>query len=167
MSRTTRSESSNASACPTSSRFSAISPSRFSSLASISVSKLCNLEERRTAIPELLGADQPKRRIDRNPLCVVEVLVARQAAVDRLPQQISERELLVCALPGVAEMLVNQFSETEPFVQFANQNQATVGGDVRSASKSTFNEPLKLTARMAWFVFHPLGVGLHGVLSGL
>ena len=29
-------------------------------------------------------------------------------------------------------MLVNQFSETEPFVQFANQNQATVGGDVRS-----------------------------------
>ncbi len=86
----------------------------------------------RTAIPDLLRTDQPKRRIDRNPLGVVEVLVARQAAVDRLPQQISERELLVCALPGVAEMLVNQFSETEPFVQFANQNQATVGGDVRS-----------------------------------
>ena len=78
----------------------------------------------RTAIPDLLRTDQPKRRIDRNPLGVVEVLVARQAAVDRLPQQISERELLVCALPGVAEMLVNQFSETEPFVQFANHNQA-------------------------------------------
>ena len=44
MSRTTRSESSNASACPTSSRFSAISPSRFSSLASISVSKPCSVE---------------------------------------------------------------------------------------------------------------------------
>ena len=29
-------------------------------------------------------------------------------------------------------MLVNQFSETEPFVQLANQNQATVGSDVRS-----------------------------------
>ena len=86
----------------------------------------------RTAIPDLLRTHQPKRRIDRNPLGVVEVLVARQAAVDRLPQQISERELLVGALPGVAEMLVNQFSETEPFVQFANQNQATVGGDVRS-----------------------------------
>ena len=36
--------------------------------------------------------------------------VARQAAVDRLPQQISERELLVCALPGVAEMLVGTHS---------------------------------------------------------
>ena len=43
-SRTTRSASSNASACPTSSRFSAISPSRFSSLASISVSKPCSVE---------------------------------------------------------------------------------------------------------------------------
>ena len=29
-------------------------------------------------------------------------------------------------------MLLNQFPETEPFVQFANQNQATVGSDVRS-----------------------------------
>ena len=32
-------------------------------------------------------------------------------------------------------MLVNQFSETEPFAQFANQNQASiprVGSDVRS-----------------------------------
>ena len=86
----------------------------------------------RTAIPDLLRTDQPKRRIDRNPLGVVEVLVAGESAVNRLPQQISERELLVCALPGVAEMLVNQFSETEPFVQFANQNQATVGSDVRS-----------------------------------
>ena len=34
----------------------------------------------------------------------------------------------------IAEMLRNQFSETEPFVQFANQNQATVGSDVRSLS---------------------------------
>ena len=47
--------------------------------------------------------------------------------VSEFPQQISERELLVCALSGVAEMLVNQFSETEPFVQFANQNQGTIG----------------------------------------
>ena len=29
-------------------------------------------------------------------------------------------------------MLVNQFSETEPCVQFANQNQAAVGSDARS-----------------------------------
>ena len=86
----------------------------------------------RTAIPDLLRADQAKRRVSRHSDGVVDVLVARQAAVDRLPQQISERELLVCALPGVAEMLVNQFSETEPFVQFANQNQTTVGSDVRS-----------------------------------
>ena len=133
MSRTTRSESSNASACPTSSRFSAISPSRFSSLASISVSKLCSVEVKaRTAIPDLLRADQPKRRVSRHSDGVVDVLVACQAAVDRLPQQISERELLVQALSRVAEILIDQLPETEPLVQFANQNQATVGSDVRS-----------------------------------
>ena len=80
----------------------------------------------RTTIPDLLRTDQPKRRIERNPLGVVETLVARQAAVHQLPQQISERELLVRALPGVGEMLADQFSEPEAFVQFANQNQATV-----------------------------------------
>ena len=44
MSSTTRSESSCASACATNSRFTAISPSRFSSLASSSASKLCRRE---------------------------------------------------------------------------------------------------------------------------
>ena len=32
----------------------------------------------------------------------------------------------------LSEMLADQFPESEPFVQFANQNQATVGSDVRS-----------------------------------
>ena len=122
--------------------------------------------QRRTAIPDLLRSDQPKRRVSRHSDGVVDVLVACQAAVNRLPQQISKRELLVCALPGVAEMLVNQFSETEPFVQFANQNQATVGSDVRSL-EIDFQRAVENLAGMAWFVFHPLGVGLHGVLIGL
>ena len=86
----------------------------------------------RSAIPVPLRANQAKRRVSRHSNGIVEVLVACQAAVDRLPQQIGQRELLVHALSRVAEMLLNQFSETEPFVQFANQNQATVGSDVRS-----------------------------------
>ena len=44
MSSTTRSEPSGASACATSSRFTAIRPSKFSPLASISVSKPCSVE---------------------------------------------------------------------------------------------------------------------------
>ena len=109
----------------------------------------------RTAIPDLLRTDQPKRRIDRNPLGVVEVLVAGESAVNRLPQQISERELLVCALPGVAEMLVNQFSETEPFVQFANQNQAP--SEVTCDPwKSTLRSPLKLSWN-GLVCFSPIG----------
>ena len=41
--------------------------------------------QRRTPVPPLWGSDQTKRRICRETLRVVEVLVARQAAVDRLP----------------------------------------------------------------------------------
>ena len=135
--RTTRSELSWVIGLGEQLRFNAINPSRFSSLASISVSKL--MERRgqgRTAIPDFLRTDQETSSIETR--AASEVLVARQAAVDRLPQQISD-----CCLAGVADMLVNQFSEPEPFVQFANQNQATVGSDVRSW-KSTLRSPLKV-----------------------
>ena len=40
--------------------------------------------------------------------------------------------LLVGALPGVAEMLADQFPESESLVPLPNQDQATVGGDSRS-----------------------------------
>ncbi len=58
--------------------------------------------------------------------------VACQAAVDRLPQQIGQRELFVQALPRVAEMLLDQLPDPEPFVQFANENQPTIGSHPRS-----------------------------------
>ena len=86
----------------------------------------------RSAIPVPLRADQAKRRVSRHSNGIVEVLVACQAAVDRLPQQIGQRELLVQALPRVAEMLLDQLPESEPFVQFANENQPAIGSDARS-----------------------------------
>jgi len=51
------------------------------------------------ALPDLLGTDQPEGRILGKALGPSRVLVAGQAAVDRLPQQISERKLRV--LPPV------------------------------------------------------------------
>ena len=62
-------------------------------------------------------------------------------------------------------MLVNQFSETEPFVQFANQNQATVGGDVRSL-EIDFQQVVELSWN-GLVCFSPMGVGLPGVLIGI
>ena len=98
----------------TNSRFTAAPASSLRSPASLSRSLLG--ASRCSAIPVPLRANQAKRRVW-TPNGIVEVLVACQAAVDRLPQQIGQRELLVHALSRVAEMLLNQFSETEPFVQ--------------------------------------------------
>ena len=137
--RTTRAESSNASACPTSSRFSAISPSRFSSLASSPSRE----GQGRTAIPDLLRA-QAKRRVSRHSDGVVDVLVACQTAVDRR-QQISERELLVGALPGVSRQSVLRDRAVRPVRE--------PKFDVR---KSTFNEPLKLSWN-GLVCFSPIG----------
>ena len=66
--------------------------------------------QRRAAIPVLLRANQPKGWIGGDTNGVVEILVARQAGVDRLSQQIDERELLVRALPRIRQMLVYQLA---------------------------------------------------------
>ena len=108
----------------------------------------------RTAIPDLLRTDQPKRRIDRNPLGVVEVLVASESAVDRLPQQIGQRELLVQALSRVAEMLVDQLPESESFIQFANENQTAIRGDSRSLEIDFEKSIERELKRLVFFFTH-------------
>jgi hypothetical protein len=64
------------------------------------------------------------------PLGIVHVLIPRQAAVHRLPQQVRKREpRIVC--PGVRQVLFDQFAESQAFVQLAHQNQATIRSDSR------------------------------------
>jgi len=65
-------------------------------------------------------------------LGVMDVLVAGQATVDRLAQQIGQGKRGVLAAARVAQMLFDELSQAEPFVQLAHQNQAAVGGDPRS-----------------------------------
>ena len=55
--------------------------------------------QRRTTIPSLLRTDQPERRVLREPLGVVDILIARDAAVDGLPQQVRQRKLRVLPVP--------------------------------------------------------------------
>ncbi len=69
------------------------------------------------AIPVPLRADQAKGRVSRHSDGVIEVLVAGESAVNRLPQQIGQRELLIRALPRVGEMFVDQLAETEPLTR--------------------------------------------------
>ena len=133
MSNTTRSELSRQSACPTVSRFNAISPIRFSSWVSNSGSNQCKVEV--SAAPRSqnpLRADQPEGRIGCQSFGVVEVFVACQAAVDRLPQQIGQRKLFIQAVSRVAQVFVDELLRTQSFIQLAHQNQATIGSHSRS-----------------------------------
>ncbi len=88
--------------------------------------------QRRTPVPDFLRTDQSERRVRCQSFGVVEILVARQAAVDRLPQQIGQRELLVLALSRVAQLLLDEFLQTQSLIQLSNQNQAAIGSHSRS-----------------------------------
>ena len=88
--------------------------------------------KRPAAFPVLFRAEQAKGRIGGDSHGIVEILVACEAAVDRLPHQIDERKLLVCALSRIRQMLVDQLAQSEPLVQFPKENQATIRGDARS-----------------------------------
>src|SRR5450759_6011803 len=75
-------------------------------------------------LPDLLRTDQPKRRILGEPFRIVHIFVTRQAAVDRLAQKVRHRELSVLSPPQIGQMLSNEFTESQPFVQLSNQNEA-------------------------------------------
>src|SRR5712692_5405464 len=90
------------------------------------------LGQRRAPVTDPRRADQSERRVGCGSFGVVEVLVARQAAVDRLPQQIRQRELLIQALSRAAQLFLDEFLQTQSLIQLAGQNQATIGSHSRS-----------------------------------
>jgi hypothetical protein len=65
-------------------------------------------------------------------LRVVHVLIASQTAVQRLPRQIGQKQLGVLSPTGIGQVLFDQFTQTQTFIQLPHQNQATVRGDARS-----------------------------------
>ena len=79
--------------------------------------------QRRTPVPPFRGSDQPKRRVGRETSGVIEVFVAGQAAVDRLPQKIGQPELGVQSAAGVAQVPGDDRLKPEAFVKLADQNQ--------------------------------------------
>ena len=75
--------------------------------------------------------DQTKGRIGRETLRVVEVFVARQAAVHRLPQEIGQPELRVPSVASVVQVRSDDPRKAKAFIQLTHQDQAGVGGDAR------------------------------------
>jgi hypothetical protein len=86
--------------------------------------------------------------------CVVEVFVACQAAVDRLSQEIRQRELGVQPVAGVAQVRGDDRPQPEAFVQFADQNQAGIRGDARSL-KRNLQKPVERELKgLGFFLTH-------------
>ena len=84
----------------------------------------------RSALQDLLRADQPDGRVLREPLGVVDILVARQPAVYRLPHEVGQRQLRVlCAVVG--QVTLDEFAEPQAFIQLTHQEQAAVGSHPR------------------------------------
>ena len=101
----------------------------------------------------------------REALRVVHVFVSRQATVHRLSQQVRERQLRVLA-PRVGQVLVYEFTESQPLIQFPHEKQATVRSDTRPL-EIDFQRSIEQRAEMAGFVSHPLGVYLQSGLIAL
>jgi hypothetical protein len=85
----------------------------------------------------------------------VEVFVARQAAVDRLPQQVGESKLLVWASAGIGQMLLDQFSKPQSLVELAHQNQAP--SEVTRILEIELERGIERELKGLVLGFHPLG----------
>jgi hypothetical protein len=62
------------------------------------------------------------------PLGIVHIFVSRQATVRRLSPQVGEGQARILR-PRVRQVLLDEFAEAQPFVQFPDQNQTSVGSD--------------------------------------
>ncbi len=67
-----------------------------------------------------------------DPLSVVGVLVASQAAVNGLAEQTRQRELKGASGAGIGEVPLDQGAQAEPLVQLTRQQQPGIGGHRRT-----------------------------------
>src|ERR1019366_10383677 len=84
--------------------------------------------QRCPTLPDLLGADQPERRILRQPLRIVQIFVSCQPTVDGLSQQVRERQLSVLAATVAHDVFGDERTQSQTFIQLTDQQQTTVGG---------------------------------------
>jgi hypothetical protein len=69
--------------------------------------------QRSSALQNFLGAYEPEGRVLREPLGVVDTLIARQSAVYRLPHEVGQRQLRVLPAP-IGQVPSDKFAEARP-----------------------------------------------------
>ena len=87
--------------------------------------------QRRSSLPDSFRTHELERRILRQPLGIVDILIACHPAVDRLAQHVSQQQLGVLR-PRIGQVPGDEIAESQTFVELAHQNQTTIGGDPRS-----------------------------------
>jgi hypothetical protein len=70
-------------------------------------------------LPDLLRTDQPEGGILGKLLGIVDAFVPCQAALHRLPQQVSKGQRGVLP-PRIRQVLLDEFAESQAFVQLAH-----------------------------------------------
>jgi len=112
--------------------------------------------ERDACLPPLAGGQHPKRWILGQPLGVVGVLVARQAAVDRLTEKVPQRELAIVSGARIAEVMLDQRVKSKLIVQLAREQQPRIRGHRGAAELDAKlgieREPNRATCRVTHWV---------------
>src|SRR5271156_7192766 len=66
--------------------------------------------------------------LEREARGVVDIRIPGQAAIDRLPQQVGQRQLDILAPARIAQVSFYEHAQAQTLIQLAHQNQTTVGG---------------------------------------
>jgi hypothetical protein len=77
--------------------------------------------QRNARLPPPARGQHPKRRILGQPFGVVGVLIVGQPAVDRLAEEVRQRELPIVSAARISEVLLDQSIKAETFVQLARE----------------------------------------------
>src|SRR5437016_5606558 len=79
--------------------------------------------ERHAHLAPLARSQHPKRRVLGQALGVVRILVPGQAAIDRLAEEVRQRELSIVSGARIAEVSLDQPTQAEALVQLAREKQ--------------------------------------------
>jgi hypothetical protein len=64
----------------------------------------------------------------REPLGVIDILIACDAGVDGPTEQVCQWRLGILVASGVGQVPGNEFAEAQPFIKFTHQNKAAIRG---------------------------------------
>jgi len=103
-------------------------------------------------VSSLAADDTAHRRIVTKTFGIVHILVARETAEHRLPQQADQRMAPVLAGAGISEHLTGQCGQPKHVVKFAIGEHSGIGRD-HGATKLQYQTAIKIELKCTRFLF--------------